>query len=148
MSEAARPIFHYAFGVFDIAATRAFYGDLLGCREGRRSGETTSCDFDFFGHHLVTHLVTDEQADLQHRAMAGSEVRRRHFGLVLPRDQWDALAAKLTAAGVDFYVEPKIRNEGAPNEEALMIVLDPSGNGIEFKSIRHSDTLFAARREA
>ena len=145
MSETARPMFHYAFTVFDLAATRAFYGELLGCREGRRSGDTVSCDFDFFGHHLVTHLATGEDAELQRRAMAG-KTAQRHFGLVLPRGEWDALAAKLTAAGADFYVSPKIRNEGAANEEALMIVLDPSGNGIEFKAVRHSETLFAPRK--
>jgi uncharacterized protein len=147
MSDAARPIFHYAFTVFDIAATRAFYGALLGCREGRRSGDTVSCDFDFFGHHLVTHLVTGEDAERQRQAMEG-KLAKRHFGLVLPREQWDRLAETLTAAGAEFYVKPKIRNPGEANEEALMIVLDPSGNGIEFKSVRHADTLFAARRDA
>ncbi|MEO6710373.1 MAG: hypothetical protein ABI054_04810, partial [Planctomycetota bacterium] len=30
-----RPLFHCAFPVHDLAATRAFYGDLLGCSEGR-----------------------------------------------------------------------------------------------------------------
>ena len=38
--------------------------------------------------------------------------------------------------------------QGGPKEEGLMMVLDPSGNGIEFKALRHADTLFAKRQTA
>ena len=40
--------FHFAFPVKDLASTRAFYGGLLGCPEGRSTD--TWVDFDFFGN--------------------------------------------------------------------------------------------------
>jgi len=46
--------FHLAFPVHDLTAARAFYGALLGCREGRSSADWV--DFDFFGHQIVAHL--------------------------------------------------------------------------------------------
>ena len=52
MSE--RPRFHLAFPVRDLGEARAFYGELLGCPEGRSSAEWV--DFDFFGHQIVAHL--------------------------------------------------------------------------------------------
>ena len=148
MSEQARPIFHHAFTVLDIEATRAFYGGLLGCAEGRRSGNPTSCDFDFFGHDIVTHLTTGEDADFQQKTIEGKKIVKRHFGVIVGWDEWHALADKLKRAGATFYAEPKIRDEGGPKEEGLMMVLDPSGNGIEFKALRHANTLFAKSGQA
>ena len=148
MSEQTRPIFHHAFTVLDIEATRAFYGGLLGCAEGRRSGNPTSCDFDFFGHHIVTHLTTGEDADFQQKTIEGKKILKRHFGVIVGWDEWHALADKLKHAGANFYAEPKIRDEGGPKEEGLMMVLDPSGNGIEFKALRHANTLFAKSGQA
>ena len=45
--------FHLAIPVRDLAAARAFYGELLGCAEGRSAADWV--DFDFFGHQLVCH---------------------------------------------------------------------------------------------
>ncbi len=39
-----RPRFHLAFPVRDVAEARAFYGNLLGCPEGRSAD--TWVDFD------------------------------------------------------------------------------------------------------
>ena len=53
-----RPVlapFHLAFPVHDIAAARAFYGDILGCPEGRSSPDWV--DFNFYGHQIVAHLA-------------------------------------------------------------------------------------------
>ena len=50
--------FHLAFPVRDIAEARAFYGELLGCPEGRSAPEWV--DFDFYGHQIVAHLAPDE----------------------------------------------------------------------------------------
>ena len=51
------PPFHYSFKMKDHNRTRHFYGDILGCREGR-SNETW-LDFDFFGHQVTAHLSDD-----------------------------------------------------------------------------------------
>lgn len=40
--------FHLAYNVRDLDETRAFYGDVLGCTEGRST--ETWVDYSFFGH--------------------------------------------------------------------------------------------------
>ncbi|MEG3176689.1 hypothetical protein U1872_10650 [Sphingomonas sp. RB3P16] len=44
----------------DIAVARAFWGDVMGCPEGRGSDQWI--DFDFYGHQIVTHLAPGIQA--------------------------------------------------------------------------------------
>ena len=46
--------FHLAYTVSDLDSARKFYGDLLGCREGRSTESWV--DFDFFGNQLSLHI--------------------------------------------------------------------------------------------
>lgn len=138
---AAMPPFHLAFPVHDIAAARHFYGDLLGCPEGRSSPEWI--DFNFYGHQIVAHLAPEECG----RRGASSKVDDhdvpvRHFGAVLNLAQWQQLADKLKAAGTKFVIEPYIRFRGEPGEQATMFFYDPSGNAIEIKAFANLDSLF------
>jgi extradiol dioxygenase family protein len=55
----------------------------------------------------------------------------RHFGIVLPMNDWEAMAERLKARGIDFIIEPYIRFQGQPGEQATMFFLDPSGNALE-----------------
>jgi uncharacterized protein len=112
--------FHLAFAVHDLAAARAFYGGLLACPEGRSSPEWI--DFDLYGHQIVAHLAP---------------------GVVLPMAQWQALADKLVAAGTRFIIEPHVRFQGLPGEQATFFFLDPSGNALEFKAFADLKQLFA-----
>jgi extradiol dioxygenase family protein len=137
----ARIPFHLAFPVRDIAEARAFYGDLLGCPEGRSAPEWV--DFDFYGHQIVAHLAPDECGHKASSAVDGHDVPVRHFGAILPMDQWQALADKLVARQTRFVIEPYIRFKGEPGEQATMFFLDPSGNAIEMKSFANLDSLFA-----
>jgi hypothetical protein len=141
----AVPLFHLAFPVHDLSATRQFYGELLGCPEGRSS--ETWVDFDFYGHQVVAHLAPDEAA---HRsahpstnAVDGDAVPVPHFGAILPMDEWSALAQRLTRAGVRFIIEPHVRFKGEVGEQATMFFLDPSGNALEFKSFEDPSRIFA-----
>jgi uncharacterized protein len=132
--------FHLAFPVHDLDAARAFYGGTLGCPEGRRSAEWI--DFDFFGHQIVAHLDPAMEARKRHNPVDGHAVPVPHFGAVLGMEQWRALAARLRDAGVAFEIEPGIRFEGEPGEQATMFFLDPSGNALEIKAMRDPDALF------
>ena len=133
--------FHLAFPVADLAETRTFYRDLLGCRVGREAA--TWIDFDFFGHQLSAHLSPEAGCPAATNAMDGDVVPVRHFGVILAWDDWQALAARLRAVGVQFLIEPHIRFAGQVGEQATLFFLDPSGNALEFKSFRDLDQVFA-----
>lgn len=134
--------FHIAFPVHDLAAARAFYGGLLGCPEGR--SDTSWIDFDLYGHQIVAHLKPGAGPDTAHRnPVDGHDVPVPHFGVVLEMPQWEALAERLTAAGVAFVIEPYVRFKGQPGEQATMFFLDPSGNALEFKAFADMGQLFA-----
>ena len=140
-STTSLPPFHLAFPVHNLAEARHFYGELLGCPEGRSSDEWI--DFNFYGHQIVTHLVASKTAQRPTNAVDGHDVPVPHFGAVLPIAQWQALADKLTAAGTDFIIKPYIRFKGEVGEQATMFLLDPSGNALEFKSFADLNSLFA-----
>ena len=135
------PPFHLAFPVHDLEAARGFYGGLLGCREGRSSDEWI--DYDFFGHQIVAHLAPGMEPRRHSNAVDGHDVPVPHFGAVLGMDEWRALAERLRTAGIRFVIEPGIRFEGEPGEQATMFFLDPSGNALEIKAMRDPANLFA-----
>jgi extradiol dioxygenase family protein len=133
--------FHLAFPVKNLATARDFYGELLGCPEGRSSEQWI--DFDFHGHQLVAHLAPEECNPPATNAVDGHAVPVRHFGAVLEWQQWHDLADKLRTAGIGFLIEPGTRFAGQVGEQATKFFLDPSGNAIEFKAFRDPSQLFA-----
>jgi len=133
--------FHLAFPVKDIAETRKFYGELLGCPEGRSAEHWV--DFDFFGHQLVAHLAPEECTIKAYSSVDDHQVPAKHFGVILSIPDWKALAKKLTAAGITFIIEPYVRFEGEVGEQHTMFFLDPSGNALEFKAFANDDMIFA-----
>jgi extradiol dioxygenase family protein len=139
--QTAMPPFHLAFPVRDLAEARRFYGELLGCPEGRSSPEWI--DFDFYGHQIVAHLAPQECGSAATNAVDGHGVPVRHFGVVLSIPQWEELAGKLRAAGTQFVIEPYVRFKGEVGEQATMFFLDPSGNAIEIKAFANMASLFA-----
>jgi len=145
--------FHLAFPVHDLDAARAFYGELMGCPEGRSAPEWI--DFDFYGHQIVAHLTPRPDATSDARADAagaegaanpvdGHDVPVPHFGVVLDMADWRRLADRLTAAKVRFEIAPYIRFKGEPGEQATMFFRDPCGNALEMKAFASLDSLFAS----
>ena len=135
------PPFHLAFPVDDLAAARRFYGELLGCPEGRSAEEWI--DFDLYGHQIVAHYAPDAVRARAGNRVDGEDVPVPHFGIVLPMEHWKALAERLQGAGVDFVIAPAVRFEGEPGEQATMFFLDPAGNALEFKAMADPAKLFA-----
>jgi len=133
--------FHLAIPVDDLAKAEAFYGDLMGCAQGRRSDQWI--DFNFFGHQLVTHLAPEECTRAVTNQVDGKAVPVKHFGVVLTPEVWRTLAQKLKMAKVDFIIEPGIRFAGEPGEQGTFFLLDPAGNALEFKYFEDMDALFA-----
>ncbi len=129
------PPFHLAIPVHDLAEARAFYGGLLDCPEGRSAQRWV--DFNLYGHQLVCHLAAlkpGSNGAEYYNTVDNHDVPVPHFGVVLDRPAWEALAGRLQAAGVTFLVEPHVRFRGLPGEQATMFFLDPSGNALEFKA--------------
>jgi hypothetical protein len=133
--------FHVAFPVHDLGLARAFYGETLGCPEGRSSQEWV--DFNFYGHQIVAHLAPEETRQVGRNTVDSHGVPVRHFGIVLPMAEWEALAGRLREKGVRFLIEPYIRFKGQAGEQATMFFLDPSGNALEIKAFADIGGLFA-----
>ena len=131
--------FHLAFPVDDLAEARAFYGELMGCAEGRSSDSWI--DFDFFGHQIVAHLAP--KGSVHRNPVDGDQVPVPHFGIVLEWRDFEALADRLKTAGTRFEIEPHVRFAGQAGEQMTMFFFDPAGNALEFKAMRHPENLFA-----
>jgi extradiol dioxygenase family protein len=127
--------------VHDLAAARSFYGDLLGCPEGRSSDAWV--DFDLYGHQFVAHLDPSHRPSTLANPVDGHDVPVPHYGVLLDPADWRALADRLTAAGTAFVIEPHTRFAGQIGEQSTMFLLDPSGNALEFKSFADDTQVFA-----
>lgn len=133
-------LFHLAFPVKDLEESRRFYGEILGCEEGRSSAQWI--DFNLFGHQIVAHLA--ENAGVVHRNKVDADhVPVPHFGIVLPPEDFKSFAERLKSKGVEFIIEPKTRFKGETGEQSTMFFLDPSGNALEFKSFADFSQVFA-----
>lgn len=141
MTHASLPPFHLAFPVNDLPRTRKFYEDVLGCRIGRTSDRWI--DFDFFGHQVTAHLV-NQMPEIATNAVDGKNVPSSHFGAILDWGHWHELRDELICRQTDFLIGPYVRFEGQPGEQATLFITDPSGNGLEFKSFKNPEMLFAS----
>ena len=134
--------FHLAIPVDDVPKARAFYRDVIGCKEGR--SDELWVDFNFFGHQLVIHYKPRTDSEKDHcNEVDGHDVPVPHFGVVLKWSDWEALAEKLKQLKIEFAIDPYIRFEGQVGEQATMFFYDPCGNALEFKAFKDINQLFA-----
>ncbi|RAH99005.1 dioxygenase [Acuticoccus sediminis] len=136
-----KPLFHLAYHVDDLDAATRFYGELLGCKQGRSTD--TWVDFDFFGHQISLHRGAPFPSAKTGK-VGDHMVPMPHLGAVLPLTLWRELADRLTAAGVEFVIPPTVRFEGQPGEQWTMFFHDPAGNPIEVKGFANEDAIWAA----
>jgi extradiol dioxygenase family protein len=134
------PRFHLAVPVDDLEAARTFYGEVIGCAQGRSSD--TWIDWNLRGHQFVTHLAPGRSAGISN-PVDGHDVPVPHFGLILETAEFHALADRLRAAGTVFVIEPYLRFEGLPGEQWTMFLRDPAGNAMEFKAFADDAQVFA-----
>ena len=134
------PRFHLAFPVIDLESTRKFYSEVLGCTLGRESNKWI--DFNLFGHQIVAHFSPDECIGTNLNRVDGDMVPSRHFGVILPWEQWKALCKKMKKQKTTFMIEPKIRFKNLRGEQGTFFIQDPSGNVLEFKSFKNDSMVF------
>jgi extradiol dioxygenase family protein len=141
-NSAASTLFHFSFAVDDLDRARSFYGEVLGCPEGRKL--PGRADFNFFGHHIVAHLAPSEVVGGQGRKLGESgKTPLRHFGVVMTLEDFERTAQKLRAQGAQFLNEPAVTQKGTIREQMLMTVTDGCGNAIEFKGLRRVNDVYA-----
>lgn len=134
--------FHYAFPVHDLEVAKDFYGNILGCKEGRSSEKWQ--DYSLHGHQIVAHWVgSDYRCQDYYNPVDGDEVPVPHMGLALTVEQFHELSERVRKAGIEFIIEPHLRFQGMPGEQWTMFFKDPSGNNLEFKAMTKPENLFA-----
>ena len=132
--------FHLAIPVNDLEKSRNFYKNILGCEEGRSSNHWV--DFNFFGHQLVIHFKEKESDNTKTNPVDGKDVPIPHFGVILKWNDFQDFSKKLKEKKINFIIEPYIRFEGLPGEQATMFFKDPCGNALEFKSFKDLNKIF------
>jgi len=133
--------FHLAIPVQNLEICRAFYRDILQCKEGR--SDTHWVDFNFFGHQLVIHQKDNFNPQQISNPVDGHDVPVPHFGVVLSMNDWHSLSQRLEKNGTKFIIEPTIRFKGKAGEQATLFFKDPEGNALEFKAFKDIGQLFA-----
>ena len=134
-------VFHLAYTVTDLDSARRFYGELLGCQEGRSTD--TWVDFNFFGNQLSLHVGEVVKRSTTTSKVDDISVPMPHFGCVLDWNSFFDLADKLQSEGIKFIVEPNVRFKDLSGEQATMFFEDYSGNAIEFKAYRNPSEVFS-----
>ena len=132
--------FHLSIPAIDLALSRHWYEQVLGCRAGRCSDEALILDLG--GHQLVLQRHRDELGPQQ------QGIYPRHFGLIFHQAaQWHALQARVRKAGQPFAVRPKVRFAGEVLEHQTFFLQDPSNNWLEFKHYRHSQAVLGCQEQ-
>ncbi|MEO0948188.1 MAG: VOC family protein [Cyanobacteria bacterium J06641_5] len=137
----ARPItpsiFHLAIPATDLAQSKQFYCQCLGCNPGRETDRALI--LDFYGHQLVLHV--SHEPVLPQRG-----IYPRHFGLVFPGvERWEAFIAGIRERQLEFHIAPRLRFPGQLTEHWSCFLADPSANLLEFKYYCHAEAIFGAR---
>ncbi len=134
--------FHLAIPVTNLSKANAFYGELLQCDKGRYCEQWI--DWNFFGHQLVTHLVSEMPSAPKCNQVDNKAVPVPHFGVVLTVADWKSLSERLLDHHVNFVIDPCVRFAGQVGEQSTLFFLDPFGNALEFKAFKNPDELFSS----
>ena len=136
-SQPSRSMFHLSIPVNSIERARAFYIDMLECREGRSSAHRMDVNF---GHHVVMHLAPESGPAVHHFESDGAVVSVRHFGAIVEANEWHALA--LTPLGRGVHNGASDHSAGRVEEQHRDVQMDAeiswSLNPYRVQSVRSS----------
>ena len=140
MTDVLRP-FHLAIPVTDIQVANNFYTDVLGCSVGRKTDKWI--DFNFFGHQVTAHQITDADITAETNHVDGADVPSRHFGIILNISDWKKLIKRIEKKKIKFLIPPHIRFKGNIGEQSTFFLLDPFGNALEFKAFQDDSQIYS-----
>jgi extradiol dioxygenase family protein len=120
-------VFHLAIPVHDLDEAQRFYVSMLGCKLARRYDDRIT--LDFFGDQLVCHLTEDGPPTREPLSMYP-----RHFGVTFhDGTDFEALYQCAVTRKIPFFLDVSTRFEGMAEAHRTFVLLDPSGNLLEFK---------------
>jgi extradiol dioxygenase family protein len=122
-----RRIFHLSISVSDLSAAKHFYVNVLGAVSGRETRDWL--DVLLWGHQITLQLRPADVLPLEKQG-------KRHFGVVLPWEEWESEAGRIKAAGAILLEEPVVLLQGTAEEQGKFYLNDPSNNLIEVKAYR------------
>ena len=138
--------FHLAIPVEDLDKTIEFYCNVLGCKKGNSENNPpfSWCDIDFWGNELTLHSSISEFRVNERHLVDKEDVSIPHFGVHLDAEEFQSLKGKLVQdwKNVEFVNKPYVRFKGDVLEQETMFIKDPSGNIMEFKTMKNPDALF------
>ena len=123
---AGRYIAHVAIPCRDLEETARWYAQVLGAQPVRMLKDRVT--FSFGGVlQLVCHL--------ERRAIeTNPRAYPRHHGLTFLRtEDFARMKAHIEKLGIKFLVRPALRFPNSAHEHQTFMVVDPSGNVVEFK---------------
>ena len=138
--------FHLAIPVEDLDKTIEFYCNVLGCKKGNSENNPpfSWCDIDFWGNELTLHSSISEFRVNERHLVDKEDVSIPHFGVHLDAEEFKTLKGKLIQdwKNVEFVNDPYVRFKGDVLEQETMFIKDPSGNILEFKTMKNPNSLF------
>lgn len=132
--------FHLAFATGNLERAKAFYGDFLSCTEGRKGPSWV--DYNFFGHQLTIQFVSSKNSQYANFHHPKSGFPLNHWGIILHSHDWNMLRDKLIHEETNFVVEPQLFLEDETGEQRIMMLRDPDGNILEFKTFTIPEDVF------
>ena len=124
-------VFHLAIPVHDLDAAQHFYVTMLGCKLARRYPDRIT--LDFFGDQLVCHLT-------EYRCSRGETSRAFTRGTSASRSATRPISRRcITArscARSRSFLMSRPGSRAMAEEHRTFVLLDPSGNLLEFKHYR------------
>jgi extradiol dioxygenase family protein len=125
---ASRYIFHLSIPVSDLQTAKRFYVDVLGATVGREREDWL--DVLLWGHQITLQQRPDD-------VLPPNRQGKRHFGAVLPWQEWEQDVKRLEARGEGLLGLSSIEQAGTDDEHGKLYLSDPSGNVIELKAYRN-----------
>jgi extradiol dioxygenase family protein len=120
--------FHLAIPVADLDQAQEFYVTKLGCHLARRYDDRIT--LDFFGDQVVCHLTEGYEP-------GPLELYPRHFGVTFRhRRDFDDLLALVALRDLPVFRAAQPRFKDQVEEHETVVLVDPSGNLLEFKHYR------------
>ena len=116
---------HLSIPVRDLAESRGFYEELLGCEVGRVRERWL--DVWFYGMQVTLHERPDELLPPETRGV-------RHFGATVTADQLAAILRRVESEPIEWVRPLATDHAGTAREQTKFMIADPSGNAIELKT--------------